>query len=773
MKLMKKIALIFVSITLLSSIIVWAVGQAMIDEASRGELDRGPGRTSGALSKMEGEINKLTSQTREYGEYYEMSSKIENEYGKDEAIDIVNFEEKTKTARAKNMILVDKDFKVLEVFKSENIDPYSAEISELLKQSKGIMDNPKNIKKGFFGGIVTTEKFVYIVSTRAIEDHVRKIKDYLMVITPIDKEYIGFLAKIAGRDVSVVMEKNQDKIIEDYELIELYNRNFYANFKDDVIEFYTPLEPLNDISKVYFRLNDDREVRNNATKNVTLLVVASILLSAIGNFIIYYLIKRKVLNRIVNINSSVNKVTKGSDLNVTIIDNNEEKQDEISVLTTDINEMFTRLKDYSDNLEYIGNHDLLTALMNRHKLMEYINELRARNTEFAVFFIDLDNFKGINDTLGHSVGDSLLYKIAEVLREFASIYDFTVSRIGGDEFVIIREGINNEEEIEGIASEIILKLNRLYSVEKYSYEIKASMGISFYPQHTESSDALFQYSDIAMYKSKADGGNRFKIFEKEMLLPLEIESKLKGAIEKGEFEVYYQPIYDIKTEDIIGAEALIRWNGENGIVFPDQFIPLAKKTGDIVDLDKFVLKEAVKTCREWIDKGKDDFYISINASKLFLKQEGFVEFVIEELDKFNVPYSALRIEITEDEIIDDVEYTINLLNKVRAKGIKVYLDDFGVGYSSFNHIKILPVDVIKIDRSLVANIESDIKTKSIVKTLIMLCHSLNLRVVCEGVEDLTQVNILKDLACDNIQGYYFSRPLPKESFNEFVNSFDK
>ena len=368
----------------------------------------------------------------------------------------------------------------------------------------------------------------------------------------------------------------------------------------------------------------------------------------------------------------------------------------------------------------------------------------------------------INDTLGHHIGDKLLVKVSEVLYSIVEEEkNLTVGRIGGDEFIIVRNGKNDLDEIKRVASKVIKKINKCYEFNSYMYEIKASMGISFYSEHSTKGSEILQYSDIAMYCSKRDGGNRYTIFEEQMLEPLRIEKRLKKAIEKKEFKMYLQPIYNVKKDTIQGYEALVRWYDGDQVIAPYKFIPLAKRTGDIVGIDNFIFKEALRMVRELIDCGKEEFYISLNASKLFLKQENLIEFIKSELEKYNVESKYIKMEVAEDEIIDDFEYTIALLDKLRNIGIEIYLDDFGVGYSSFSHIKKLPIDVIKLDRSLIIDIESNIKSQEIVKTLINMAHNMNVGIICEGIEENEQVNILRNFNCDNIQGYYFGKPVTK------------
>lgn len=770
MKLTKKVALMFISVTIISSILYYELGKQIVDAVSTGELQRGPGKTNGIISSIEGEVNKVNSQAREFGEYFSVGIKLDEKYGIEERKKLIDIDGKLEKAPIKNMIIINNEFRIIDAVKTTNIDPNSLEVKNILNQAKIIINDEENIsgEKGFFCGIISTENLAYIVAVNRINGEETKDIKYISIITPMESQFIEEKNNETERSFKIVKKDEGDTIDKDILEISTYDRVFYCRRNEKTIDMFTKFDILGDGPQYYLMLTEDRSIRDNDVRKINMFVISIIILTMICNLLLYKFIRAKIVGRIIDVNNVVNRVTTETGLEIKLEDDT--YKDEISDLTKDLNNMFRRLKNYADNLEYICSHDLLTSLINRSKLTEYIGELKNAGEEFALFFIDLDNFKNINDTLGHNIGDQLLCQVAKELVECTSDEDVEVSRIGGDEFVVIRKGINDNKEIKAIANNIINKLNKTYEIKNYSYEVKASIGISFHPQHSSEEVNLLQYSDIAMYHSKWAGGNGYNIFKQEMLESLQIEKKIKKGIKNGEFQVYYQPIYNLKKDGIVGAEALIRWKIGDEILHPNKFIPLAKKTGDIVDIDMFVLREAISLCREQIDKGESGFYVSINASKRFLKQKDFVGIIQRELQEKNVPSSALKLEITEDEIIDEIEYTEEILNKVRAMGVNVYLDDFGTGYSSFNYIKTLPIDVIKIDRSLLIDIEEK-NNKSIMETMIILCHNLNLKVVCEGVEELGQLEILKELKCDNIQGYYFSKPLPKDQFNNYLKEF--
>lgn len=770
MSLMRKIALIFISVTIISSIFFYMIGRGIIEQISSGELERGPGRTNGVISKINGDINKISGKCLEFAEYYSIKDRLIINEGLNEknADEIIAIDKKADKAPVSSIILLNKDFKISKLLKNKD-NLKNSDIDEISAKAKKILNEEEYKEKAYFAGIITSKEYPYMVSVKKINN--KSNSDFILIIEKMDQAYIETLKLETFRSLNIVKEKEEGTYSDaDIEKVELYNREYYTLNQKDTLDFYTKIDSLeNTDGDFYIKLMDTKEVRNNAQKNINALILIIILLTITANVISYFIIKKNVIKPILDVSKAVNNIKGGKQLDVKLKEYN--TNDEMSLLNRDLNSMFKRLKSYSDNLEIASKKDSLTGLSNRYSINKYMRNLTNKNQEFALLFIDLDNFKGINDTLGHDIGDDLLIIVSNELTEFVKADEnLTVGRLGGDEFIIIRKGKNNIDEINALACEILIRINKLYDINSYIYEVKASMGISYFPQHATDDRKVLQYSDIAMYCSKKSGGNDYNIFNETMLEPLRIEKRLKRAIENKEFEMYLQPIYSVNNDKIGGYEALIRWNIDGEVIRPDKFISLAKRTGDIVGIDNFILSKAIETCRDFLNKGQENFYISVNASKLFLKQKTLIPFILNELKKNNVPSKYVKIEVTEDEIIEDFEYTIDILSKIREIGIEVYLDDFGVGYSSFSHIKKLPIDVIKIDRSMLIDIDSNIKTQQIVNTMIILAHNLNMGIICEGIELENQVEILKNLKCDNIQGYYFSKPLAKDEFENFIKN---
>ena len=444
------------------------------------------------------------------------------------------------------------------------------------------------------------------------------------------------------------------------------------------------------------------------------------------------------------------------------------KKGYFSIIINDI----TKIKKYSEKMEYVASYDELTRLLNRRSILEYIQKLISKEISFSLYSIDLDNFKSINETLGYKSGDEVLKIIGEKLN---SLNDRKIksARICSDEFIIVKEEENSEKDSEVFINSIFNILSEEYNLDIYKFNINLSIGVSYFPKHSKDLSTVLKYSSISMDIAKKYSGNKFEIFSDAMIKNINLERALTEAIDKEEFEVYYQPIYDLKSNKIVEAEALIRWIQKDNIISPVEFIPIAKSNGEIVKIDKFVIREASRYCKQIIDLGEKDFKVSINISHALLKQTYSVDLITEIVKAEGIEPRSIKIEITEDETIDDMEYVTKVLTKLRKKGFSIALDDFGVGYSSFNHLKNLPLDTLKIDKSLLLKIENDKKTIYIMGMLINLSHTLELDIICEGVEEKDQIELLRKLKCNKIQGYYISRPLKQKDFRDFIIKTNK
>ena len=423
-------------------------------------------------------------------------------------------------------------------------------------------------------------------------------------------------------------------------------------------------------------------------------------------------------------------------------------------------------------LVYLANYDTLTDLPNRvllgQRLGKAIEEAEHNERLVAVLFIDLDRFKIINDTLGHDSGDELLKVVARRLSEAVRPGD-TVARYGGDEFVIVLANVAHIDDVTRVVNKILGRLAPAITIGGRELFVTPSIGVTLYPFDDRTSDELLRNADSAMFDAKEQGGNCFRFYTAEMNARAErrltLETGLRHALERGEFLLHYQPQVDIVSGEILGAEALIRWQHPDwGLVSPAEFIPLAEETGLILPIGEWVLTEACTQARRWHDAGHAGLRIAVNLSGRQLAQKNLVEIVAATLTRCAVARGMLELEITESLLMQDLERIAATLEALVALGVTVSMDDFGTGYSSLSYLKRLPIDVLKIDQSFVHDIGSDPDDAAIVQAIIAMAHSLGIKVIAEGVETAEQLAFLRRHRCDGMQGYYFSRPLPPEQF---------
>ncbi|MBH1939340.1 EAL domain-containing protein [Mobilitalea sibirica] len=426
-----------------------------------------------------------------------------------------------------------------------------------------------------------------------------------------------------------------------------------------------------------------------------------------------------------------------------------------------------QLRTNYDHIEYLAYHDTLTNLPNKLAFLDYVNAAlisspRASKSH-AVYFVDLDNFKTVNDTLGHEYGDSLLIKTAQILTSIMG-ENGMLARAGGDEFLIFKENISSKEEAVAFASEMIDCFRNPLNLGDEVVYVSMSIGIAVYPENGLSPNALIKNADIAMYKSKDTGKNKFTIFDSKMEEELNrntlIVEVLRNAIDNKEVYIQYQPLIELETTTVIGYEALMRIRSERlGSITPEEFIPIAEESGLIIELSSWLLKEVCNFNKELIDMGIPPRPVSVNISSIQINRPGFISLLREVLEETGLPPQYLELEITESSLVSSIMDATELLNTLQELGVKVSLDDFGTGYSSLNYLTKMPINTLKIDKSFIDNICYSEKDSQIAKSIIQLAHSLNIKVVAEGVEYENQLALLKEQKCDIIQGFIYSGPL--------------
>lgn len=436
-----------------------------------------------------------------------------------------------------------------------------------------------------------------------------------------------------------------------------------------------------------------------------------------------------------------------------------------------------QLRSNYDHIEFLAYHDVLTNLPNKLAFLDYVNAALMTSPVdqriHAVYFIDLDNFKTVNDTLGHEYGDELLVKTSQILTSIIGESGM-LARAGGDEFLIFKENISTKEAAIEFAAQLTEAFRYPLYINGEAIYVSMSVGISLYPENGLSPNALIKNADIAMYKSKDTGKNKYTMFDAKMEEELNrntlIVEVLRSAIDNNEIYIQYQPLIELSTNMVIGFEALMRIRSDRiGFLKPNEFIPVAEESGLIVELSSWLIKEACRFNKSLIDRGFVPRPVSVNVSSVQINRPGFVNMLSEILNDTGLPPEYLELEITESTLVSSIMDATELLTKLQKLGVKVSLDDFGTGYSSLNYLTRLPINTLKIDKSFIDNIHINHKDSCIAQSIIQLAHSLNIKVVAEGVEQESQLQLLKNQKCDIIQGFIFSKPLHPDEFVDVVS----
>ncbi|HEX5710724.1 MAG TPA: EAL domain-containing protein [Sulfuricurvum sp.] len=433
---------------------------------------------------------------------------------------------------------------------------------------------------------------------------------------------------------------------------------------------------------------------------------------------------------------------------------------------------FARLESEKNELYLIARTDALSGLANRNSLEEYLQKLIAASArekkQFAFLFLDIDHFKSINDSLGHNVGDELLKNVASVIQKVVRPNDI-VARIGGDEFVIVLQDYDTYLELSTIIDRIQKQLMSPWLIQTHSIHITSSVGVALYPDDGTDIVTLMKHSDIAMYQAKKQGRAQYQFFTQELNDSIQhliqLDKEMRRALESREYELYYQPKIDLQSGEITGAEALIRWiSPEKGIIAPDTFIPLAEENGFIVKLGDWIIDEALNQHLRWKEMGIE-LILSINISTKQLLEIGFVNKLIEKIESKKVDPTKIDIEITEYMFIEANKESHSILSAISDYGISISLDDFGTGYSSLSYLKKFPINYLKIDKTFLDDFNTE-DGAVFIETIVKMGQVLKIKVVAEGVEEEAQVDFLKEIGCDQYQGYYFSKPINVADFEK-------
>jgi len=460
-------------------------------------------------------------------------------------------------------------------------------------------------------------------------------------------------------------------------------------------------------------------------------------------------------------------------------------EDEVLAIVRDISDR----KMAEEQIIQLAYYDSLTSLPNRllfkNRLEQSAAGAQQYKTKVAIMFLDIDRFKHVNDTLGHTIGDMLLKSVANrlskcvrkvdsVARIGADGIDETIARMGGDEFTIMVANINNVQDVSRIAQRVLSEISQPFMLGTHEIYITASIGITIYPLDSQDIDDLLKYADTAMYQAKDKGRNNYQFYSESMnaaaVERFAIENQLRKALSRNEFKIYYQPQIDIKTGAVVGIEALVRWmHPDKGLLYPETFIPLAEETSLIVPVGEWILHTACLQSIALRASGYESLRMTVNISSIQLRQKNFVETMLRVIHDVGFDPAHIQLELTESILIENLETNINMLRELKAYGFSLSIDDFGTGYSSLSYLKRFPVDTLKIDKSFIKDIEKDSDSTAIVKAIIGLGHNLNLKVTAEGVETEQQLAFLQKYECDYIQGYLFCKALPEDELMHFFS----
>ncbi len=502
-------------------------------------------------------------------------------------------------------------------------------------------------------------------------------------------------------------------------------------------------------------------------------LIISIVVIAAVTLIISFIVLNKMLSlplrRLLNGIEIISKGDYSHKIDVT-------SNDEFGHISLEFNNMAEKIAARERELDKLAHLDALTQMPNRVMFQKHsdaaINRAKRLNSKLAIFFLDLDEFKIINDTLGHDFGDQLLVEVSKNLSKIMRNSDF-LARIGGDEFNILVEDLDSAVAAEEIAQKIIAQMKKPLLVNGKQMHITSSVGIAIYPDDGDKSITLLKNADLAMYQAKADGRNKYHFFSQELEVSLNrrtaILKELKQALSRQEFQLYYQPKFSLKDGSIYAAEALLRWeNKELGFVTPDQFIPLAEESGEIIRIGAWVIERACHDFAQWQKNGLGITQVSVNVSNVQFDNESIIDILQDSIKSANIPAAALEVEMTESYIHKNSDQALKTLHKIREIGIELAIDDFGTGYSSMSYLKRLPLNRLKIDKSFIDHIPNDSDDIEITKIIVALAKVMDLSITAEGIETLEQMHFLQELECDEGQGYLCSRPLPYHEFVTFV-----
>lgn len=672
-------------------------------------------------------------------------------------------------------------------------------------------DDPNKEVRGY----ILTSRGIMLVASSAITDGDKLLPPTGSSIfgRNLDQALVDKIAETTKVDVSLFLKPEIEKspaLTKIFENLTKTNKHYSEPINETLLEGYTLIRDIYDEPIGMFRMKTPRAIYGSGVQAVNYYLSTFVFLGVIFSVFMLWLLRELIIKRLEKLDRQVAKIGANNAIKERV---DASGNDELSSVSTEINHMLDIIQASQEQLENrveertlelqktniklqeeiterksvereliihkehlvrLAHYDNLTSLPNRVFFNEILNKAIShakRNKKvLAVLFIDLDRFKTINDALGHTVGDLVLKEMGARFSNLLRAGDI-LARLGGDEFIVLLNDLEDVNQAAAVANKVLVASAQPVNVESHEFFITASIGISIFPDDGASLEDLQKNADMAMYKSKKNGGGVFHFYSHDMDTAanehIKLESALRKGIQNGELVLHYQPQLDLKDGKIKRVEALVRWESpELGLVSPAAFIPLAEETGLIMPIGEWALHEACRTAKQWIDNGYEPISIAVNVSPKQFRYQDIVSIVKEAITKSNLPGEYLEVEITETAVMDNVENAIEKLKNLREMGVHVSVDDFGTGYTSISYLKQYPINTLKIDQSFIKGIPQNPHDIGITTAVIALGHNLGLEIVAEGVETIEQMQFLSEHGCDMIQGYYISRPLPANKITE-------
>ncbi len=672
-------------------------------------------------------------------------------------------------------------------------------------------DNPNKEVRGY----VLTSRGIMLVASASVTDGDKLLPPIGASLfgRNLDQALVNKIAETTKVDVSLFLKPDIEKsknLMDIFNRIAETNEHYSAPISETLLEGYTLIRDINKKPIGMFRMKTPRAIYGAGVKAVNYYLSIFMVLAITFSIFMLWLLRRLIIKRLEKLDKEVAYIGEHNAIDQRVEVNG---NDELSSVSSEINHMLDIIQASQEQLEHrveertlelqktnvklqeeiterksvereliihkehlvrLAHYDNLTSLPNRVFFNEILNKAisHAKRNEkiLAVLFIDLDRFKTINDALGHTVGDLVLKEMSSRFSNLLRAGDI-LARLGGDEFIVLLNDIGDTNQAAAVANKVLVSSAQPVTVESHEFFITASIGISVFPNDGDSLESLQKNADMAMYKSKRNGGGVFHFYSHDMDTAanehIRLEAALRKGIQNNELILHYQPQLDLKDGKIKRVEALIRWESpELGLVSPGSFIPLAEETGLIMPIGEWALLEACRTAKQWIDDGYEPISVAVNVSPKQFRYQDLASIVKGALTKTGLPGEYLEVEITETAVMDNVENAIEKLKSLREMGVHISVDDFGTGYTSISYLKQYPINTLKIDQAFIKGIPQNANDVGITTAVISLGHNLGLEIVAEGVETIEQMQFLSEHGCDFIQGYYISRPLPANKIGE-------